>query len=95
MDCKKRDFELEFMDIENEYGEVERFYITALYEVGNHQYLSLVSGVEKSESSDGWVGHLYQYLDMEGDFELMEIESDDEFNEVAAVIQAFEDKCNA
>ena len=91
MNCRKLDFELDFIEVEDEYGKIEQLFVTALYEVGKNLYLSLVSGIEKT-SPEEWEGHLLRYLDMEGDFELEEIESDEEFNEVAAVIQEFEDK---
>lgn len=95
MNCKKLEFEFDYVDLELDDGQIEKYFVTALYEVDGRKYLSLVSGLEDAEGDDleSLEGHLLEYLEMdEGDFELAEIQSDDEFNRIVQMIQTFEDQ---
>ena len=95
MNCKKLEFEFDYVDLELDDGQIEKYFVTALYEVEGRKYLSLVSGLEGTEGDDleSLEGHLLEYLEMdEGDFELAEIQSDDEFNRIVQMIQTFEDQ---
>lgn len=97
MNCKTLDFAYDFIELENDNGVNERLFVTALYEVEGRKYLSLVSDIEKMQGSDldELEGFLYEYMEMGEEFELMEIQDDEEFNRIAALIQAYEDEKNA
>lgn len=97
MNCRSLDFSYDFIEIETENGKIERLFVTALYELEGKKYLSLVSDIEHLHGMnfDDLDGFLYEYVELDEDFELMEIENDEEFNRVAALIQAYEDEQNA
>ncbi len=95
MNCKRRDVEFDYIDLELDDGQIEKYFVTALYEVEGKQYLSLVTGVEDAEEQDleSLEGHLLEYLEMDdGEFELMEIQNDNEFNHIVQIIQEYEDQ---
>lgn len=97
MNCKTLDFAYDFIELENDNGVNERLFVTALYEAEGRKYLSLVSDIEKMQGSDldELEGFLYEYMEMGEEFELMEIQDDEEFNRIASLIQAYEDEKNA
>lgn len=97
MNCKTLDFAYDFIELENDNGVNERLFVAALYEAEGRKYLSLVSDIEKMQGSDldELEGFLYEYMEMGEEFELMEIQDDEEFNRIASLIQAYEDEKNA
>ena len=95
MNCKKREVEFDYIDLELDDGQIEKYFVTALYEVDGRQYLSMVTGVEHAEGQklESLEGHLLEYLEMDdGEFELVEIQDDNEFNRIVQVIQEYEDQ---
>ena len=95
MNCKRRDVEFDYIDLELDDGQIEKYFVTALYEVEGKQYLSLVTGVEDAEEQDleSLEGHLLEYLEMDdGEFELVEIQDDNEFNRIVQMIQEYEER---
>ena len=94
MNCRKLNFDLDFIDLELDDGSMERYFVTALYEVEGKKYLSLVTGLEEADRAvEDLEGHLFQYVEMdEGEFELLEIRDDRVYNTVAEMIQKFEDQ---
>ena len=97
MNCKTLEFAYDFIELEQDNGAVERLFVTALYELDGQKYLSLVSDIENMKESDfdELDGFLYKYVELDDEFELMEIEDDEEYNRTVALIQAYEDGKNA
>ncbi|MBQ5599515.1 MAG: DUF1292 domain-containing protein, partial [Lachnospiraceae bacterium] len=58
------------------------------------KYLSVVVGATEDTDfeNDELEGYIYEYVDATDDeFELIDIESDEEFNRIAGIIEAYED----
>lgn len=96
MSCKKLDCDLEFnyITVDFEDGESEECLVAGLYEVEGKKYLSVVVGVnEETDLDDEEIeGYIYEYSDVDGEeFELLDIESDEEFERIAGIIEAYED----
>ena len=94
MNCKELDCGLDFITLDFEDGASEDCFVAGLYEIEGKKYLSVVVGVdEETDFENGEVdGYLYQFIgDNEEEFELIDIESDDEFNRIAGIIEAYED----
>ena len=95
MSCKELNCELDFISLDFEDGASEECLVTGLYEVEGKKYLAVVVGadydfdVEKADELDGYI---YEYVEAgEEEFELIDIESDEEFNRIAGIIEAFEE----
>lgn len=91
--CRELDCELTFITLDFEDGESEECLVDALYEIEGKKYLSVVVGVSEDMDVDNaeLEGYIYEYEDVDGDeFELTDIESDEEFNRIAGIIEAYE-----
>ena len=95
MNCKELECELNFISLDFEDGESEECLVTGLYEIEGKKYLAVVVGADDDfdlEKSDELEGYIYEYAEAgEDEFELIDIESDDEFNRIAGIIEAFEE----
>lgn len=93
MDCKELDFELEVITLEYEDGSSEDCMVSALYEIGGKKYLSVVIGADETTDfeQDDLEGYIYLYEDTGSGAELVDIESDEEFNRIADIIKAYEE----
>ena len=94
MSCKELDCGLDFITLDFEDGASEECFVAGLYEVEGKKYLSVVVGVneETDFETDELEGYLYQFVgDNEEEFELLDIENDEEFNRIAGIIEAYED----
>ena len=89
MDCKELDFDLESITLEFEDGSTEECMVSALYEIEGKQYLSVVIGADDQTAE--LEAYIYLYEDTGSGAELVDIESDEEFNRIADIIQAFEE----
>lgn len=92
--CKELDTNLNFITLDFEDGETEECLVTGLYEIEGKKYLSVVVGADQDEDLENaeLEGYLYEYQDAgEDEFELIDIESDEEFDRIAAKIEAFEE----
>lgn len=91
--CKELDTNLDFITLDFEDGETEECLVTGLYEIEGKKYLSVVVGADQDVDLENaeLEGYLYEYQDAgEDEFELIDIESDEEFDRIAAKIEAFE-----
>lgn len=93
MGCKELDCELDFITLEFEDGESEECLVAGLYEIEGKKYLSVVIGAddETDFENDELEGYLYIYAEMGDEFELIDIENDEEFNRIAGIIEAYEE----
>ena len=94
MSCKELNCELDFITLDFEDGASEECFVAGLYEVEGKKYLSVVVGVneETDFETDELEGYLYQFVgDNEEEFELLDIENDEEFNRIAGIIEAYEE----
>lgn len=96
--CKELDFDMDFITLEFEDGEDEECLVTGLYEIEGKKYLAVV--VDFDEDADPeeteLEGYIYEYVDAgEGEFELLDIESDEEFSRIAGIIEAYEEAKDA
>ena len=93
MGCKELDCELDFITLEFEDGESEECLVAGLYEIEDKKYLSVVIGAddETDFENDELEGYLYIYAEMGDEFELIDIENDEEFNRIAGIIEAYEE----
>ena len=94
MSCKELDCGLDFITLDFEDGASEECFVAGLYEVEGKKYLSVVVGVneETDFETDELEGYLYQFVgDNEEEFELLDIENDEEFNRIAGIIEAYEE----
>lgn len=94
MSCKELDCGLDFITLDFEDGASEECFVAGLYEVEGKKYLSVVVGVneETDFENDELEGYLYQFVgDNEEEFELLDIENDEEFNRIAGIIEAYEE----
>lgn len=92
--CKELDCGLDFITLDFEDGASEECFVAGLYEVEGKKYLSVVVGVneETDFETDELEGYLYQFVgDNEEEFELLDIENDEEFNRIAGIIEAYEE----
>ena len=92
--CKELDCGLDFITLDFEDGASEEGVVAGLYEVEGKKYLSVVVGVneETDFETDELEGYLYQFVgDNEEEFELLDIENDEEFNRIAGIIEAYEE----
>lgn len=90
--CKEIETNLDFITLDFEDGS-EECLVLGIYEIEGKKYMSLVAGVEDGEDleSDDVEGYIYEYADVDDEeFELLDIESDEEFERIAAKIEAFE-----
>lgn len=90
--CKEIETNLDFITLDFEDGS-EECLVLGVYEIEGKKYMSLVAGVEDGEDleSDDVEGYIYEYVDVDDEeFELLDIESDEEFERIAAKIEAFE-----
>lgn len=90
--CKEIETSLDFITLDFEDGS-EECLVLGVYEIEGKKYMSLVTGVENGEDldSDEVEGYIYEYVDVnDEEFELLDIESDEEFERIAAKIEAFE-----
>lgn len=90
--CKEIETNLDFITLDFEDGS-EECLVLGIYEIEGKKYMSLVAGVEDGEDleSDDVEGYIYEYVDVDDEeFELLDIESDEEFERIAAKIEAFE-----
>ena len=94
MSCKELNCELDFITLDFEDGASEECLVTGLYEVEGKKYLAVVVGADEEfdlEKADELEGYIYEYAEAgEDEFELIDIESDEEFNRIAGIIEAFE-----
>ena len=92
MGCKELDCELDFITLDFEDGESEDCLVAGLYEIEGKKYLSVVIGAdaETDFESDELEGYLYLYVGEGEEFELIDIENDDEFNRIAGIIEEYE-----
>lgn len=91
--CKELDTNLNFITLDFEDGESEECLVTGLYEIEGKKYLSVVVGANEDVDleNDELEGYIYEYEDVDDEeFELIDIESDEEFDRIAAKIEAFE-----
>ena len=91
--CKELDCGLDFITLDFEDGASEECFVAGLYEIEGKKYLSVVVGVneETDFENDELEGYLYQFVgDNEEEFELIDIENDDEFNRIAGIIEEYE-----
>ena len=91
--CKELDCGLDFITLDFEDGASEECFVAGLYEVEGKKYLSVVVGVneETDFETDELEGYLYQFVgDNEEEFELLDIENDEEFNRIAGIIEEYE-----
>ena len=99
MSCRELDCELDFISLDFEDGASEECLVTGLYEVEGKKYLAVVVGEDDDldlEKADEMEGYIYEYVEVgEDEFELIDIESDDEFKRIAGIIEAFEDARDA
>ncbi len=94
MNCKELDCGLDFITLEFEEGASEDCFVAGLYEIEGKRYLSVVVGVDEDTDmeNDELEGYLYQFVgDNEEEFELLDIESDEEFERIAKIIEAYEE----
>ena len=93
MDCKELDFELERITLEFEDGSSEECMVSALYEIEGKKYLSVVIGADDHTDFETaeLEAYIYLYEDTGSGAELVDIESDEEFNRIADIIHAFEE----
>lgn len=94
MNCKELNCELDFITLDFEDGESEECLVAGLYEIEGKKYLSVVVGANEDTDfeNDELEGYIYEYVDAnEEEFELNDIESDEEFNRIAGIIEAYED----
>jgi len=94
MSCKELDCGLDFITLDFEDGASEECFVAGLYEVEGKKYLSVVVGVneETDFENDELEGYFYQFVgDNEEEFELLDIENDEEFNRIAGIIEAYEE----
>ena len=92
--CKELDCGLDFITLDFEDGASEECFVAGLYEVEGKKYLSVVVGVneETDFETDELEGYLYQFVgDNEEEFELLDIETDEEFDRIAKIIEAYEE----
>lgn len=92
--CRELECELNFITLDFEDGESEECLVDALYEIEGKKYLSVVVGVsEDMDVEDAELeGYIYEYKDVDDEeFELIDIESDEEFERIARMIEAYED----
>ena len=92
--CKELDCGLDFITLDFEDGASEECFVAGLYEVEGKKYLSVVVGVneETDFENDELEGYLYQFVgDNEEEFELIDIDNDEEFNRIAGIIEAYEE----
>lgn len=90
--CKEIETNLDFITLDFEDGS-EECLVLGVYEIEGKKYMSLVAGVEDGEDleSDDVEGYIYEYVDVDDEeFELLDIESDEEFERIVAKIEAFE-----
>lgn len=90
--CKEIETNLDFITLDFEDGS-EECLVLGIYEIEGKKYMSLVAGVEDGEDLEGddVEGYIYEYVDVDDEeFELLDIESDEEFERIAAKIEAFE-----
>lgn len=94
MNCKELECELNFVTLDFEDGESEECLVTGLYEVEGKTYLTVVLGADDDfdpEKAEELEGYIYEYVDAGNEeFELLDIESDEEFNRIAEIIEAYE-----
>ena len=91
--CKELDTNLNFITLDFEDGESEECLVTGLYEIEGKKYLSVVVGANEDvdPENDELEGFIYEYTDVnDEEFELIDIESDEEFDRIAGKIEAFE-----
>lgn len=91
--CKGLDTNLNFITLDFENGESEECLVTGLYEIEGKKYLSVVVGADENADleNDELEGYIYEYADVNDDeFELIDIESDEEFDRIVSKIEAFE-----
>ena len=94
MSCKELNCELDFITLDFEDGASEECLVAGLYEIEGKKYLSVVVGANEDTDfeNDELEGYIYEYVDAdEEEFELVDIESDDEFNRIAGIIEAYEE----
>lgn len=94
MNCKELDCGLDFITLEFEEGASEDCFVAGLYEIEGKRYLSVVVGVDEDTDmeNDELEGYLYQFVgDNEEEFELLDIETDEEFDRIAKIIEAYEE----
>ena len=93
MNCKELNTELEIITLEFEDGRSEDCFVAGLYEIEGKKYLSVAVGADENSTLENGEleGYLYQYVEMDdGEFELIDIERDDEFNRIAGIIDAYD-----
>lgn len=91
--CKELDTELNYITLDFEDGESEDCLVTGLYEIEGKKYLAVVVGADEDTDLDDTEleGYVYEYTDVnDEEFELIDIESDEEFDRIVAKIEAFE-----
>lgn len=94
MNCKELDCGLDFITLDFEDGASEECFVAGLYEIEGKKYLSVVVGVDEETDfeNDELEGYLYQFVgDNEEEFELIDIENDEEFNRIAGIIESYEE----
>ena len=94
MNCKELDCGLDFITLEFEEGASEDCFVAGLYEIEGKRYLSVVVGVDEDTDmeNDELEGYLYQFVgDNDEELELLDIESDEEFERIAKIIEAYEE----
>lgn len=93
MICKELECGLDFITLDFEDGASEECFVAGLYEIEGKKYLSVVVGVnEDTDFENGEVdGYLYEFVgENEEEFELNDIENDEEFNRIAGIIEEYE-----
>ena len=91
--CKEIETSLDFITVDFEDGASEDCLVVGIYEIEGKKYMSLLTGVDEDMNleSDEVEGYIYEYVDVnEDEFELIDIESDEDFERIAAKIEAFE-----
>lgn len=91
--CKELETTLDFITVDFEDGASEDCLVVGLYEIEGKKYMSLLTGIgeDMELESEEVEGYIYEYVDVnEDEFELIDIEDDDEFERIAAKIEEFE-----
>ncbi len=90
--CKEIETNLDYITLDFEDGS-EECLVLGIYEIEGKKYMSLAAGFENGEElgDDEIDGYIYEYVDVnDEEFELIDIESDEDFERIAAKIEAFE-----
>ncbi len=93
--CKELDCDLTFITLDSEDGESEECLVAGLYEIEGNKYLSVAIGVAEDTElaeDDEVEGYVFLYREInDEEFELDDIESDEEFQRIVGIIEAYEE----